>query len=191
MPRREVGIDFINFNSSGEPCISRIRFGSIQILWNECCDFLVCCAQSYPTLCGPMGCSPPGSFVHGFSQAEILEQVAISYFRGSSWAKDWIHISWVSCIGRWVSLPLVPPVKPVTLSVFFKCFLESQVNIRDHSIHMRLFNSVSLVFWEILKFNIYSCCWRKNMTPDQVRRQKLLLSWCYDWWWDESREQAW
>ena len=26
-----------------------------------------------PTLCNPMDCSPPGSFVHGISQARILE----------------------------------------------------------------------------------------------------------------------
>ena len=34
--------------------------------------------------CNPMGCSPPGSSVHGISQARILEQVAISFPRGSS-----------------------------------------------------------------------------------------------------------
>ena len=34
--------------------------------------------QSYLTLCDPKGCSPPGSFVHGISQARILEWVAIS-----------------------------------------------------------------------------------------------------------------
>ena len=32
----------------------------------------------------PMDCSPPGSSVHGTSQARILEWVAISYSRGSS-----------------------------------------------------------------------------------------------------------
>ena len=37
-------------------------------------------AQSYPTLCDPMDCSPPGSSVHGILQARILEWVAISYF---------------------------------------------------------------------------------------------------------------
>ena len=31
-------------------------------------------AQSCPTLCDPMDCSPPGSSVHGISQARILEQ---------------------------------------------------------------------------------------------------------------------
>ena len=41
-------------------------------------------AQPCPTLCDPMGCSPPGSSVHGFSQARVLEWVAISSSRGSS-----------------------------------------------------------------------------------------------------------
>ena len=35
-------------------------------------------AQSYPTLCDPVDCSPPGSSVHGILQARILERVAIS-----------------------------------------------------------------------------------------------------------------
>ena len=33
--------------------------------------------QLCPTLCNPMNCSPPGSSVHGISQARILEWVAI------------------------------------------------------------------------------------------------------------------
>ena len=41
--------------------------------------------QSCPTLCDPMGCSPPGSSDHVILQARILEWVAISYSRGSSW----------------------------------------------------------------------------------------------------------
>ena len=40
------------------------------------------CAQSCPTLCDPMGCSPPGSSVQGIFQARILEWVAISYSMG-------------------------------------------------------------------------------------------------------------
>ena len=36
-------------------------------------------AQSCPTLCDPMDCSPPGSSVHGIIQARILEWVAV-YF---------------------------------------------------------------------------------------------------------------
>ena len=41
-------------------------------------------AQSCPTLCDPMDCSPPGSSVHGILQARILEWVAIPFSRGSS-----------------------------------------------------------------------------------------------------------
>jgi len=35
-----------------------------------------------------MDCSPPGSSVHGISQARILEWVAISFSRGSSQHRD-------------------------------------------------------------------------------------------------------
>ena len=45
-------------------------------------------AQSCPTLCGPMDCSPPGSSVHGILQARRLEWVAISFSKGSSRPRD-------------------------------------------------------------------------------------------------------
>ena len=35
--------------------------------------------QSCPTLCDSMGCSLPGSSVHGIFQARILEWAAISF----------------------------------------------------------------------------------------------------------------
>ena len=41
----------------------------------------------------PMDCSLPGSSVHGILQARILEQVAISFSRGSSQPRDQIRIS--------------------------------------------------------------------------------------------------
>jgi len=44
-----------------------------------------------------MDCSPPGSSVHGFFQARILEWVAISFSRGFSLLRDRTHIS---CTGR-------------------------------------------------------------------------------------------
>ena len=39
-----------------------------------------CClvAQLCLTLCDPMDCSPPGSSVHGISQARVLQWVASS-----------------------------------------------------------------------------------------------------------------
>ena len=36
-------------------------------------------AQSCPTLCEPMDCCQPGSFVRGILQARILEWVAVSF----------------------------------------------------------------------------------------------------------------
>ena len=45
--------------------------------------------------CDPWDCSPPGSSVHGISQARIVEQVAISFSRGFSWPRDQTHISWI------------------------------------------------------------------------------------------------
>ena len=53
-------------------------------------------AQWYPTVCNPMDCSLPGSSIHGILQARILEWVTIPFFRGSSWPRDWIHVSWTA-----------------------------------------------------------------------------------------------
>ena len=46
--------------------------------------------------CDPMDCSPPGSSVHGISQARILEWIATSFSRGSSQPKDQTCISPIS-----------------------------------------------------------------------------------------------
>ena len=46
------------------------------------------CAQSCPTLCDLMDCSQPGSSVHGFFQARILEWVVISFYRESCQSRD-------------------------------------------------------------------------------------------------------
>ena len=47
------------------------------------CKVLLCSVtQSCLTLCDPIDYSPPGSLVHGISQARILEQAAISFFAG-------------------------------------------------------------------------------------------------------------
>ena len=52
-------------------------------------------AQSCLTLCNPMDCSLPSSSVHGIFQAIVLEWIAISFSRGSSWTRDQ---TWVSRI---------------------------------------------------------------------------------------------
>ena len=57
-----------------------------------CCLVVKLCDSFQPT-----DCSPPGSSVHRICQARIMEWVAISFSRGSSWPRDQ---TWVSCIGR-------------------------------------------------------------------------------------------
>ena len=53
------------------------------------CHFLLQCmkvksesevAQSCLTLSDPMSCSPPGSSIHGISQARVLEWVAVAFY---------------------------------------------------------------------------------------------------------------
>ena len=46
--------------------------------------------------------SLPGSSVHGILQARILEEGAISSSRGSFQPRDGTHVSYISCIGRWI-----------------------------------------------------------------------------------------
>ena len=60
----------------------------------RCMDVLFCCychrlvPTSCPTLCDSMDGSLPGSSIHGISQARMIEWVAISFSRESSWSRD-------------------------------------------------------------------------------------------------------
>ena len=49
--------------------------------------------QSCPTLRDPMDCNLPGSSIHGIFQVRVLEWVAISFSRGSSWPRDRTRVS--------------------------------------------------------------------------------------------------
>ena len=65
-------------------------WGFIALKWLS--DF----TQSFPILCDPIDDKPPGSSVHGILQARILEWVAISFSRGSSWHRDWTQVSYTA-----------------------------------------------------------------------------------------------
>ena len=69
-------------------------------------------------LCDPMDCSPPGSPVHGISQARILEWVAISSSRGSSRARDQTCIS---CIAGGFFTTAAPgkPIIPIAIAISY------------------------------------------------------------------------
>ena len=63
--------------------------------------------QSCPTLCYLMDCSLPIFSVRGIVQARILEWVAISFSRGSSWSRNQTCVSCISCTaGRFFTTEL-------------------------------------------------------------------------------------
>jgi len=82
--------------------VNSIMSQLVALLFQAREDERNCClvAKSCLALLRPHGLySPPGSSVHGISQARILKWVTISFSGGSSQPRDWTHIS---CIGRWI-----------------------------------------------------------------------------------------
>ena len=86
--------------------------------------------QSCPTLCDPMGCSPPGSSVHGLLQAGIPKWVAISSFlpgifptQGLNLCLLWLlHYRWIlyhlsSCIADGFFITWAPALQVDSLSL--------------------------------------------------------------------------
>ena len=72
------------------PALSALSHAANLDWWSVSHIFkVVLFAQLCPTLCEPMDCSPPGFSVHGILQARILEWVAIPFFCGSFWPRDW------------------------------------------------------------------------------------------------------
>ena len=108
---------FFTIWATREALASHIPY-HIPLISNSCCFCLLnislscpafpspmtnmrCCAkslQSCPTLCDPAYCSPPGSFVHGVLQASMPSS------RGTSRLRDWTHVSYVSCTGRFFTI---------------------------------------------------------------------------------------
>ena len=78
--------------------LAGIEFSVISLcvcVWGGVC---VCArALSCLTLCNPLDCNPQGSSVHASFQARILEWVASSFSRGSSWSRNQTCVFCVSC----------------------------------------------------------------------------------------------
>ena len=62
--------------------VEKIYISDFYSFAYEIYSSVVLIAQSCPTLCDPMDCSPPGSSVHGILQARILEWGAMPSSRG-------------------------------------------------------------------------------------------------------------
>ena len=55
-------------------------------------------AQSCPTLCNPVDCSLPGSFVQGILQARILKWIAIPFSREGAYGEQLNRGAWWTTI---------------------------------------------------------------------------------------------
>ena len=122
---------------------------------------------SCPTLSVPMDCSPAGSSVHGIFQAQILEWVPIPFSRGSSQSIKIAHVSYVSCIGRWVFYHQHHLVSP---------------DFQD--------NSLEILRWErIVYIKILLCCAQSVMSdsfqPYGLQPARLFCPWGF------SRQEYW
>ena len=75
--------------------------------------------QLCPTFCDPMDCSLPDSSIHGVFQASILEWVAISSSKASSWPVYQSCFSWFSFIvlrlQLFRSFGFISPIWPVMI----------------------------------------------------------------------------
>ena len=129
---------------SWECSFNRVPFSSWSLHLGTCnrghlsgehCKQLVKVSQSCPTLCDPMHCRPPGSSVHGILQAKILEWVAISSSRESSWPRDQTQVSCFA--GR-----------------FFTIWATREAPWTIRNFHFKGF-----VFW-IVNFNHFTFCLR-------------------------------
>ena len=106
-----------------------------ETLLNVCvCAGMCVWAQSNLTLSSPTDCSPPGFSVHRILQAKILEWVSISFSRGSSWTRDQ---TWVSCIGRQISLPLSHWGSPMIVLLNDIIWFYGSINIYQNHVKSR------------------------------------------------------
>ena len=92
-----ASLKLLQRRSESNPKVDKTIYVSKELycIWKKV-EVLI--AQSCPTLCNPMNCSPPASSIHGILQARILEWVAISCSRGPSWSRDQTQVS--STAGR-------------------------------------------------------------------------------------------
>ena len=108
--------------SRAKPCFPTLSPKSASI--NPIRSSVCVCTQllSHVWLCDPMDCSLPESSDYEISPARILEWVAISSSKGSSWPRDRTHVSCVSCIGGWILDHCTPWEVIISSNTLYSCF---------------------------------------------------------------------
>ena len=150
------------------------------------CVYIHAQSFSYVWLCDPMACSLPGSSVHGIFLISILEQVAISSSRRSSWPRDQ---TWVSCTGgRSIYLSIyiqryVSPYMYVCVCILTMCI---------YTLSYRLYMITSVIYicvcvWVYIYLSPYSQSY--NFSSSHVQTWDLdrkegwaSKNWCFKMW---------
>ena len=68
----------------------------VRSLEGQLAKMLCLVAQSCPTLCNPMDCSPPGSIVHGDSPGKNTGVGSLPFSRGSSQPRNQTRVSCIA-----------------------------------------------------------------------------------------------
>ena len=121
-------------------------------------------AQSCPTLCNPIDCSPPGPSVHGILQARTLEWVAVSFSK-RNYRKKEKSLSHVRLF-----------VTPWTV-----CSLPGSSICGIFQPRVLEWVAISFSTWERFKPTIYSLWKSKDFCTIQVNTLTLVLRCLFLW----------
>ena len=135
-----------------------------------------------------MDYSPPGSSVHGISQARILKWVVMPASRGSSRPRDQTQIFCISCIGRQILYHCATWEAPVELSLGAHLLAGGQ---RFFLAVLNWFGNHNFSLWPAVRGNcslkipkgflfLASLSWKceeSNSTSSACVHTKLLQSW--------------
>ena len=136
-------------------------------------------AQSCPTLFDPVDCSPPGSTVHGIFQARILEWVAISFSRGSSWPRDRTQVSCIAGIFftdwamREASVQLICRLLLLLLSHFSQVRLCDPIDGSPLGSSVPGFLQARILEWVAISF---SNAWKWKVKVKSLSHARLLAT---------------
>ena len=133
------------------------------------CILFCCClvAKSCSTLCDPMDCSLPCSFVHGISQARVLDQVAISFFRGYL-PDPAIGPTYPVFAGRFFTTESLGKSIYLSICFFFKFFLKRTISIPLLTSHLQPIGEKEIMFLlsvSILSFSLSSVFLTRKVDP--------------------------
>ena len=111
-----------------------------------------------------MDCNPPGSSVHGISQARTLEWVAIPFSRGSSWPRVRTQVSCIA--GRFFTIWELPG-KPILAD----CTTEEKRH-RRRTAHSLTQNKLG----DLQAAGSWGAGWRSPLQPAGPRGSPAVLS---------------